>query len=416
MTGSERMLTNRPLRMMACGLLGALAVLAGSGCTPPATPPSANIPLNTTDFTNDGASYVGSGACAPCHSGIALSEQIHGHNHILNQVFGVAPGYPPEATRAGVPNPPPGFDWGGVSYVIGGYLRKANFLDSQGFLLTDGTAKTTTQWDLAFPPTQTAAHWDSFLPGQTTPLPYNFDCFRCHTTAPSATGSMVGLPGIQGTWLQANVKCEACHGPGSKHIVAPPRDIYVNPGADFCGQCHTRQSGVILASGGFILNEQQYPELQASPHTGFQCVACHDPHTSPNYQLQSALVNDCQNCHAGQTMALHAGKTYKQGDYTEVVTCHSCHMPFATRSATSVVSGAGRVGDVRTHIFRLSTEPVDYTAMFTADGSQVAVGPDGQAAITLDFVCLRCHNGAGNVFTLDLPTAASIATGIHQAQ
>ncbi len=181
-------------------MLGLVSMLTLGGCPSPVipTPPEEEIPLNTTDPTNDGASYVGSGACAPCHPDIARTEAIHGHDHILNQVFNTPPVYPPEATLAGVPNPPPGLAWSDISYVIGGYLRKANFLDSQGFLLTDGTAGTTTQWDLAFPPTQTQAYWASFLPNQTTPLAYTYDCFRCHTTAPSATGSFVGLPGIEG--------------------------------------------------------------------------------------------------------------------------------------------------------------------------------------------------------------------------
>ncbi len=186
--------------------------------------------------------------------------------------------------------------------------------------------------------------------------------------------------------------------------------------AVFCGQCHTRQDGTILASDGFIRNEQQYAEMQASPHASFECVACHNPHASANYDPENALINDCLNCHAGMNMALHAGKVYTQGSYTETLTCQSCHMPFATRSATSVTIGEGRVGDIKTHIFRLRTDAANYTAMFTANGQQVAVGPDGQAAITLDFVCLRCHSGAGNVFTLDLQSAANIAQGIHQAQ
>ncbi len=403
----------RPIQALACGafLLGAVAL--PGGC-PPAPQPQEEIPLNTTDPTNGGAAYVTSAACDVCHFNIVQQYQLSGHNHILNPVISTPPAYPPRATRAGVPDPPPGFSFGDISFVIGGYIRKANFVDSQRFLLTDGTAGVNTQWDLAFPPNQASPQFAPFLPGQTTPLPYGFDCFRCHTTGPSPAGHQAGLPGIEGTFIQPNVQCEACHGPGSRHVPDPPRNIYVNPTADFCGQCHSRQAaGPILAADGFILNEQQYPEFLASPHAALQCVTCHNPHASPNYDPANALVNDCQNCHSDQNMALHAGKVFTLGTYTETLTCHSCHMPFATVSATSTIISGGRIGDMRTHIFRINPAPADFTTMFTNDGSAVRTDTTGQAALTLDFVCLRCHNGAGNVFALTVPQASNIAAGIH---
>jgi hypothetical protein len=410
MTGNRLISLRRPLLAFACGLLPLAAL---GGCPQPQAP--TEIPLNTTDPTNNGASYVTTAVCSPCHFDIVQQHELSGHRHMLNGIVSGPPVYPPQASRAGVPDPPPGFGWGNISFVIGGYRRQANFVDSQGFLLTDGTAGVTTQLDLVFPANQTSPHFAPYLPGQASPLPYTFDCFRCHTTGPSPTGHEMDLPGIQGTWVQAGVQCEACHGPGSRHVAAPPRDIYVNPTAAVCGQCHSRQPGSpLLAQGGFILNEQQYPELLVSPHAQMQCVACHNPHASPNYDPEHALVNDCQNCHADHNMALHAGKVLVQGNYTETLSCHSCHMPFATRSATSSLIGGGRVGDVRTHIFRINPAAMDYTTLFSAGGDQVRTGQDGQTAVTLDFVCLRCHNGASNAFALTLQQASNIATGIHQ--
>lgn len=410
MTPNRLRLPCGPFRSLVCTLL-AIGVLGTGGCTP--APPE-EIPLNTTDPTNGNASYVTTAVCSPCHFNIVQQQELTGHRHILSQIISGSPVYPAQAVRAGVPNPPAGFSWADISFVLGGYLWKANFLDSQGFFLTDGTAGENTQWDLAFPPNQTVPHFAGFMPGQTTPLPYTFECFRCHTTGPNPNGNQMGLPGIQGTWVQAGVQCEACHGPGSRHVAAPPRDIYVNPTAAFCGQCHSRQpGGPVLAANGFILDEQQYPELLRSPHKSMQCVACHNPHGSPNYDPASALVNDCRNCHSDHNMALHAGKVFTQGSYTEPLTCHSCHMAFATVAATAKLVDSGRVGDVRTHVFRINPAPVNYTAMFTSNGTQLAVGSDGQAAVTLDFICLRCHNSQGNAFALNLQAASNIATGIH---
>ena len=89
-------------------------------------------------------------------------------------------------------------------------------------------------------------------------------------------------------------------------------------------------------------------------------------------------------------------------------------MAKSTSSASpAVVGDEARVGDVRGHIFRIDTENLDATGMFTADGSAVRKAGDGRAAVTLDFVCLRCHNQAGNVFPLTLSGARLIADGMH---
>ena len=47
-----------------------------------------------------------------------------------------------------------------------------------------------------------------------------------------------------------------------------------------------------------------------------------------------------------------------------------------------------------THIYFINTDPVDRSAMFTEDGSQVLLDEDGKAAVTLDFACQRCHETA----------------------
>ncbi len=55
---------------------------------------------------------------------------------------------------------------------------------------------------------------------------------------------------------------------------------------------------------------------------------------------------------------------------------------------------------------------VDSIAMFSPDGSSVLLDDQGRAAVTVDFVCLRCHNGVG-AFEISLPLAADIARDMH---
>lgn len=382
---------------------------------------------NQTDPTNKGASYIGSAACKACHSDYAELSRLHAHGVALSKPAGVAPSYPTEATRAGVPNPPDSLTWNQVAYVIGGYLHGAFFVDENGYVLTDGTAGVNTQWNLDFGANGTDAGFAPYLPAQTTPLPYAYDCFKCHTTGPQAQSasnprSQGGRPGIEGTWNESGVQCEACHGPGSKHVPNPPaRNLFVDNTNGTCARCHTAgdDPNVIRGTGdGYLNPNTQYAELRASGgHAAFQCTVCHDPHASTTYDRARGIRNNCTACHNDISMAFHEGVTYRFGDYTEAMSCESCHMPLTGKSVSTasaaVVGVEPRIGDVRGHIFRIAAAAGSSSTMFNADGSEVIKDTNGLSAVTLDFVCLRCHHGAGNAFRLAPAGAVQIAPGIH---
>lgn len=391
----------------------------------PVMPSSAGIYNNTTDPTNGGATYVGSDSCRACHSDYAAIHAIHGHGHQLNKINGKAPVYPPEGTRAGVPTPPTGYTWNDVAYVIGGYTKGAQFVDLQGYLMTNGRLGVDAQWNLSLPANGTTPGFAPYRADTAAALPYDFTCFRCHTTGPVAQDPAAprfqdNRPGLIGTWFEEGVQCEACHGPGSNHVPNPSaRNLYASNSAATCGKCHGgADSSVIEAEGGYIAHNQQWPELLASGgHKDFSCAYCHDSHASTAYDRSRGIRNECTSCHGGKNMALHDGNVFVRGDYTETLTCQSCHMPFAARTASAATAATigpnGRMGDTRSHIFRISIEPISYTGLFSPDGSRVVKDAEGQAAVTVDFVCLRCHNGNG-AFNLSLARAAEIARGLHQ--
>ena len=403
---------------------GTLMIAAACVPLPPDTdsPPTFN---NTTDRTNQGASYVGSAACRACHPSIGQTHALHGHAHILTRIEGQPPDFPAMAHRAGVPDPPPGLLWTDISYVIGGYSKKAVFVDLDGFLVTTGSTGTPAQWNLPFPANGTEAGFVEFESAP-EPEPYDISCFVCHTTGPKPQNPdeprfQENRPGIAGAWAEPGVQCEGCHGPGSNHIPNPAaRNLFVSAAAAECGQCHTRQGpDTILAADGFIESYQQWSELRASGgHASFDCTFCHDPHASSTYDRDNGIRNDCTDCHSDRNMALHENATFMRGDYAEALTCQSCHMPFATKSASSatgaVVGPTGRMGDTRTHIFRISTEQAGLERFFNDAGTAVRRDAEGQGAVTVDFVCLRCHNGVGNAFEIDtVGLAAQIAIQMH---
>lgn len=439
------------IRTSCPALLAAIqAIIFAGGCL--STPPSDNNGgafANSTDKTNGNAAFIGSSACRQCHAQISDQQIIHGHANILSKIQGEAPQFPSAADRAGVPNPPDGYAWVDVSYVVGGYIKAAFFLDQGGYILTTGLTGRNTQWNLQFTPNGSAPGFAPYEPGQTVPKSYDFSCFACHTTGPRPQTAQLqefqdNRPGLAGTWSEAGMQCEACHGPGSKHFttvggqVAIHRDrIFVDStGADTCVRCHSGPfgsgDGVIQATDGFIEHSEQSDELAASgAHSAFKCTICHDPHRSTVYNRTEGIRNECVACHATQSMAGHEGKLFARGDYVESLSCTSCHMPFATKTATSSLvdlvdeqsgrkTGAqARIGDTRTHIFRISTAPAGFSSFFSDDGLSVRRDANGLASISVDFVCLRCHNGTGSsqgrtLFHLSVDRAAEIAIHVHE--
>ena len=75
--------------------------------------------------------------------------------------------------------------------------------------------------------------------------PYLYSCYKCHTTgaSPTKTPPFDPYPGIEGSWAEAGVGCEGCHGPASDHVgspvtIRPPKDGYAT-----CNNCHARDRG-----------------------------------------------------------------------------------------------------------------------------------------------------------------------------
>lgn len=423
----------RTIRRALMPVAAALLLLAGC---PVLLSPEGDLPgfRNLSDPTNANAAYVGSTACRQCHADVAAVHDLHPHAHALTGIRGGSPRFPTAALHAGVPEPPAGRAWSEIAYVIGGYVKRALFIDSAGFILTTGVAGVDTQWNLRLPANGVAAGFAPFAPAASTPQPFAFSEFAFRTTGPRPLNVEMpqfqeNRPGLPGTWFESGVQCEACHGPGGNHfftrdgrVVIERSRIFVDPsGTQSCAVCHSRPYGAgsdaILVADGFIRDQQQAAELRASGgHARFSCTTCHAPHHSSTYDRERAVRNECVVCHTTENMAGHRGAVFRKGEYVEALTCSSCHMPLATRTGSSAradfAGPFGRIGDTRTHIFRITTEPLDYTGMLEPDGATVRRGPDGRAAVTVDFVCLRCHNGDG-LFALTVARAAEIAARVH---
>ena len=327
----------------------------------------------------EAAYYVGSDQCFSCHTDQFNDWQSSGHPWKIRKAE--------KARYAKLPLPP-GYSWDEISYVIGGAIKKARFIDLEGFIITqakDGS-EAKTQYNIE------DGSWSFYHKGEKKP----YKCGPCHMTGYSPEGNQDGLPGMIGTWVEDGVGCEECHGPGSDHTKKPMKDnVTVVSSSQACGKCHQR-GGINPqppVSGGFIKHHEQINELLSGAHNELSCMECHDPHK------RAILVKDnCADCHE-EAAASFAKNIHAQ----DGIKCFACHMPKMSKSAIKVNK---YTGDVRSHIFKITTDPSAQAFKTVEKDGKKSTYADG--LVTLEFACLGCHLGR------DVQWAAKNATKIHE--
>jgi hypothetical protein len=347
-----------------------------------------------------GAEYVGSAKCGECHDKLYETFMKSGHPYKLSKIVD---GKPPQYPFTEVSDPPEGYTWNDISYVIGGYAWKARFMDLKGYIITDVPGATISnteylnQYNFANPVVGKEAGWVKYNSG-VPQLKYN--CGSCHTTGYKPTGNQDGMEGIVGTWAEPGIQCEECHGPGSLHADNPYGiAVKVDRDPELCGKCHRRGAvEAVDAKGGFIEHHEQYEELFQSKHITLDCVTCHDPHTLV-VQLRKAggqtTRTQCANCHFKQA------QNQKNEKHEGFVDCIDCHMPRIVKSAWG--NAEKFTGDIRAHIMAIDPTQV---GQFSEDGKT------SKSQIALDFACKQCHTPGAAAEKSD-EELIETATGYH---
>lgn len=332
------------------------------------------------------ATYVGSTACKECHEDLYTSQQQTGHAFALNPVTdGKAPTYPTTKLK----DPPAGYTWDDILYVIGGFNWKAQFVDKQGNVIT-GNADAKTQYNLPNKSLKMGDDWVAWHAGETV----GFDCGSCHTTGYIPQGNQNGLSGMQGTWHENAVTCEACHGPGSNHVNDPyVQAMTIDRSAALCGDCHTRgvAGEVITTTTGFVTHFDSYEvPFEGKKHL-FNCTDCHDPHTSTVAAKGFGAKVACEDCHLEEA-------TYQKRKHSS---CIGCHMPKLIEVA--VGNADKHNADMRVHTMTINPNAIE---QFDKDGN--LAGP----YLALNFACRSCHQ-EGRAPAFDDAKLTELATGFH---
>jgi hypothetical protein len=348
-----------------------------------------------------GAEYVGSQTCSGCHPDIYEIYINSGHAWVLNPVID---GTPPDYPYSSIPEPPRGYSWEDISYIIGGYNWKALFIDKDGFIITNppdttGNATYLNQYNLENSRLDRDDDWVSYRAGEDA---IQYDCGSCHSTGYTER-SQNELSGVVGSWAQPGVQCEACHGPGSLHTANPQGiQMIIDQNGSQCSTCHLGNvSSSSVITDGFILHSDQYGDLFPGKHSLLDCVLCHDPHAGVVQLRQSGIKTTrttCQDCHWEQALNQN-NNAHKAFNFS----CEECHMPRPIQNAWG--RSGDYTGDVRTHTVSINPAQIE---QFNPDGTLVS------SQLGLNFVCRHCHgSGLGSEKTDEELIQA--ATGYHES-
>ena len=208
---------------------------------------------------------------------------------------------------------------------------------------------------------------------------WNYMCADCHSTGYRKNYD-ASTDRFDSSWSDIDVACEACHGPGSRHVALAESDrlrdgtgllvSFAEPGrrwardagqptakvvgasrsgalVEACGRCHARRAplrspythGRPLTDSylpAFLTEPLYYPDgqirdevyvygsfLQSRMHaSGVVCIDCHDPHTLRLKAEGGAL---CAKCHAPDVFA--AADHHHHSGNGPPPECVDCHMP-----------------------------------------------------------------------------------------
>ena len=304
--------------------------------------------------------FAGSQACALCHfaktstyKGAAMSQAslapaqsdaLRKHDHLVFQVgdysyqLVTADGKSTLNVSKGSESLSGDLQWVfGVGHMGQTYIYKQNGTLYESHLsLYTGTQllDVTPGQDRAVPPNLQQALGRVEEPSEIT------RCFGCHTTASTTNGKFAPEHAFWG------VTCEACHGPGKKHMAAMQagdekgKQLVFNPAkldpvasVDFCGACHRTWQDVVGNGliGAGMLNVRFAPYRLENSRCWRQqdaritCTACHDPH-KPLVKETESYDSRCFECHLqrGQTKTKNLpGKACPVASNK----CVTCHMP-----------------------------------------------------------------------------------------
>jgi DmsE family decaheme c-type cytochrome len=164
-------------------------------------------------------------------------------------------------------------------------------------------------------------------------------CWGCHDESQEAFDHTIHAREFQFGETPAAGECESCHGPRSRHIDSPGRELALTPvqQGDACLQCHQGGNRIYWQSGAHktagvscsdchSMMEKKSDQAQLS--AADEETLCYSCHTDVRAQMNKAYhhplregqmsCSDCHNVHGSAGQSLLKGATINE-------TCFTCH-------------------------------------------------------------------------------------------
>jgi len=200
---------------------------------------------------------------------------------------------------------------------------------------------------------------------------WNLMCAECHTTD-FQKGYDAAADTYQSKWSEIDVGCQACHGPGARHVewarkgghsgstglVVAFRAADSRYEVDACATCHSRRGRIAAGEhpgrplydtfkpealradlyhvdGQQLAEDYEYGSFRQSKmyQRGVRCTDCHDPHRGGIKAEGNLLCTQCHRPAANRRFPTLAGKLYDSPAHhfhragSPGSQCVNCHMP-----------------------------------------------------------------------------------------
>ncbi|MHC4973702.1 MAG: tetratricopeptide repeat protein [Planctomycetota bacterium] len=198
---------------------------------------------------------------------------------------------------------------------------------------------------------------------------WNGMCAACHSTRLRKNFDAKS-DSFTTTWFEIDVSCEACHGPGSRHVawakvepmarpdvehkglIVPTSGLTAEEQVELCAPCHSRRSelgtwehagvelldhmvpsllreGLYHADGQILDEVYVYGSFVQSKmyQKGIRCSDCHDVHSTKLHNEGNALCTRCHQAEAYDSAGHHFHKKEVEGKPSDGALCVKCHMP-----------------------------------------------------------------------------------------
>jgi tetratricopeptide (TPR) repeat protein len=198
---------------------------------------------------------------------------------------------------------------------------------------------------------------------------WNGMCAECHSTNLIKNYDLASKT-FSTTWSEINVSCEACHGPGSRHVAwadLPPMarpetenfelvirtgDISPRQEVELCAPCHSRRSefgdydhtranlldnilpailseDLYYADGQILEEVYVYGSFVQSKmfKNDIRCSDCHNVHSLTRIKNGNDLCLQCHQAEVYNSYDHHFHNKEHEGKPSQGHLCVSCHMP-----------------------------------------------------------------------------------------